>query len=127
MPHVTAPVIVALRAWENLMDLNKADKEILAILKTVFLTRGVRPLLSDDHLRIWIIRMLFLVSITGLISRIAMGIAGKEVTAEMSLFFNTPIAMFFGILFIHINNESENISIIVFVLTWISLVIGLYV
>jgi hypothetical protein len=107
--------------------LNKADQEIIGILKIVFLTKKVKPLQSDDHMRLWIIRSLFAVSVFGLISRVILGFAGKDITSDMSAIFNMPIAIFFGVLFLHINNESENTSLIVFALTWISLVIGLYV
>ncbi len=41
--------------------LNKADQEILEILKETFLTKNIRPLLFDDHLRIWMIRSFLIV------------------------------------------------------------------
>ena len=81
------------------MELNKVDKEILGILKRVFLTKNINPMFSDDHMRIWIIRVLFAVSVFGLLTRVALGVFNHEVTAEMSIFFNMPIALFFGILF----------------------------
>lgn len=40
--------------------------------------------------------------------------------------FNTPIAIFFTVLFLHINNKSENSSLILFVLTWLSLMLTLF-
>ena len=110
-----------------MFKLNKVDQEILSILKVVFLTKKVNPIQSDDHMRLWIIRSLFVVSVLGLFTRLFLGISGRDVSAEMSAFFNMPVAMFFGALFLHINNESENTSLIVFILTWVSLVIGLYV
>lgn len=110
-----------------MFKLNKTDQEIVRILKVVFLTKKVKPLQSDHHFRLWMIRSFFAVSLFCLITRVGMGLSGKEITSEMSALFNMPVAMFFGLLFLHINNESENISLIVFVLTWVSLVIGLYV
>lgn len=110
-----------------MFKLNRVDLEILGILKVVFLTKKVNPIQSDDHMRLWIIRSLFAVSAFGLIARVILGLSGKEVSAEMSATFNTPVALFFGVLFLHINNESENTSLILFVLTWVSIVIGLYV
>lgn len=110
-----------------MIKLNKSDKEILSILKVVFLTRRVNPMQSDHHMRLWMIRMFFAASILGLIARIAMGITGQEISSEVSGAVNLPIAIFFGVLFLHINNESENTSIIVFALTWLSLILGLYI
>jgi carbon starvation protein CstA len=107
--------------------LNKVDKEILEILRVVFLTTKVNPMQSDDHMRLWIIRSFFALSVFGLLARIAIGFSSREVSAEISVAFNMPIAIFFGVLFLHINNESENTSLIVFALTWLSIVIGLYV
>ena len=100
-----------------MFKLNKVDIEILMILNRIFLNRKVNPILSDDNMRLWIIRSLFVVSLLCLITRVFMGFSEQEVTAELSAFFNIQIAMFFGMLFLHINNESENTSAIVFLLT----------
>ena len=107
--------------------LNKADKEILNILKAVFLTRRVKPLQSDYNMRLWIIRAFFVASIFGLCVRVFVGGTDQQVSSLLSDAVNLPIAIFFGVLFLHINNESENSSVIVFVLTWISLVLALFV
>jgi len=109
-----------------MFKLNKADREILEILKDVFLTKHIRPISSDHHMRIWIIRSLFAVSLSIIILRIFVGLKGEQFPAEVSSFFSFPIALFFGALFLHINNESENTSLLVFILTWISIVIALY-
>jgi len=107
------------------MKLNEVDQEILEILKRTFLTRGIKPLGSDDHLRLWMLRGLLYTSLFGLISRIILGILDKDVSG-LSQIISAPIALFFGVLFIHINNEVENTSIIIFVLTWLSIVLALY-
>lgn len=110
-----------------MLKLNKADKEILEILKVVFLTKNIRPISSDHHMRIWILRSLFGVSLVIIIFRIFIGLQGEKLPAEISSFLSMPISLFFGALFLHINNESENTSLIVLVLTWISIVIALNV
>ena len=110
-----------------MFKLNKVDQEIIGILKVIFLTRNVNPIRSDDHMRLWIIRSLFAVSVLGLLTRLVLGLLGKEIFPEISAGINMPIALFFGVLFLHINNESENTSLIVFALTWASIVLGLYV
>lgn len=82
---------------------------------------------SDHNMRLWMIRSFFLVSVFGLIVRVVLGIKGDEITAEYSAMFNTPIAFFFTMLFLHLNNEVEDSSLIIFGLTWVSLMLGLYV
>lgn len=109
------------------MQLNKVDREILEILKDVFQLRRIRPMESDHNFRLWMIRSFFLVSVFSLIVRGVLGIKGDEITAEYSTMVNTPIAFFFTILFLHLNNEVEDTSLIIFVLTWVSLMLGLYV
>ena len=42
--------------------MNKADEEILKILKEVFQLRRVNPIKSDNNMRLWIIRATFFVS-----------------------------------------------------------------
>jgi len=108
------------------LKFNPVDLEILSILKRTYLAKGVRPMLSDDHLRIWIVRMFTLCAFVALIVRIVLELRLPEVSTEMSAVLATPVALFFGILFLHINNESENSSILVFLLTWVSIVAGLY-
>ena len=111
----------------DMLKLNRIDQEILDILKETFLTKNIQPMASDEHMRLWIIRSFFVVSVFGLITRVILGLLGKEIPAELSAAFSLPIALFFGVLFLHINNKSENTSLIIFVLTWMSIVVALYV
>lgn len=110
-----------------MFKLNKTDKEILVILKEVFSIKNSNPLASDDNMRLFIIRSLFLTSVVTLIARVSLWASNAEVNAEYSAIVALPIALFFGVLFLHINNKVKNTSLIIFVLTWISIVLGLYV
>lgn len=107
--------------------MNKIDLEIIEILKDVFQLKRVQPIESDHNMRLWMIRMFFFVSVIGLIGRVTMGFIDREISDEYSAIVNTPIALFFTLLFLHINNEVEETSLIIFVLTWIALMLGLYV
>ena len=106
-----------------MLKLNKTDEEILEILKVVFLSKKVNPMLSDNHMELGIIRSLFAVSVFSILTRIVIG----HVPAEISAILNSPVVLFFGFLFLHINNKLENTSLILFVLTWLSILIVLYV
>jgi hypothetical protein len=107
--------------------MNTVDREILSILKEVFQLKRVRPMESDRNLRLWIIRSTFFVSIFTIGTRIFSEIMGQDITAQYSAMVNTPIAFFFTLLFLHINNEVEETSVIIFVLTWVSLMVSFYV
>jgi len=107
-----------------MIKLNKTDQEILVVLKETFLARCRSPLESDDNLRVWIIRCLFFVTLLALLSSAVASVRGLEFPSEAS---STPATMFFGLLFIHINNEIEDTSVLVFLLTWVSIVVALYV
>ncbi|WGO98125.1 hypothetical protein QFX18_19140 [Saccharophagus degradans] len=56
-----------------------------------------------------------------------MGLGGQDIPAEYSVVVNTPLAFFFTSLFLHINNEVEETSLILFILTWLALMLSLYV
>lgn len=109
-----------------MFKLNDVDKEILMILRKVFLSKNIKPMQSDDHLRIWMFRIFFYLSILFVIVKVVLTISGKGLPSEYSTMASTPIAFFFGTLFIYINSESENTSLLVFFLTWVSIVIALY-
>ena len=107
--------------------MNNIDREIIEILKDVFQLKRVRPIESDHNMRLWMIRMFFYVSVFGLIGRVVMGFSDREIPSGYSVVVNTPLAFFFTTLFLHINNEVEETSLILFVLTWLALILGLYV
>jgi len=108
-----------------MMKLNKSDEEIIGILRETFLNQGNELLTPDDHTRNLILRLLLGVSVFGWVSKMAMWIAGKDVS-DMSEIIALPTSIFFGFLFIHINNKSENFSLLIFGLTWVSIVLGFY-
>lgn len=107
--------------------MNKIDREIIVILKDVFQLKRVRPIESDHNMRLWMIRAFFLVSVVGLVGRVVTGFSDRDIPAEYSAIVNTPLAFFFTMLFLHINNEVEETSLILFILTWLALMLNLYV
>ena len=108
-----------------MFQLNKADREILKILKVTFLTKNIQPMESDENLRLWILRSLLALTVFGLSMKAVYWLSDIDVSG-LSEILSMPIALFFGFLFLHINNKSENASIIVFGLTWVSIMLGLY-
>lgn len=110
-----------------MLQLKPVDREILSILRRTYLEKGVRPMFSDEHARIWIVRMFTFCAFVAVIARIVLEFQVAEVSTQTSVFLATPVALFFGILFLHINNESESSNLIVLLLTWLSIVAGLYI
>ena len=106
--------------------INKVDREILAVLKVIFQFRRGHFLASDHHLRLWVIRSTFFISILSLGTRIVAEILGQDITVAYAAITNLPIAFFITLLFIHINNEVEDANVIIFALTWGTLMLGLY-
>ena len=111
----------------EVLQLKPVDREILSILRRTYLEKGVRPMLSDEHARIWIVRMFTVCVFVSVIARIVLEFRVAEVSAQTAAVLATPVALFFGILFLHINNESESSSLLVLLLTWLSIVAGLYI
>lgn len=73
------------------------------------------------------IRGFCFVTLLGVATRVVIGLQGRQTPSELSAFLSTPIAFFFGLLFIHINSEAENTSVIIFAITWLSILVALYV
>ena len=107
--------------------MNKADEEILSILKEVFTPNKNALISPDEHFRHWILRVLLLLSVFGILVIIIAKLFSDNPSSGLGSFVSFPIALFFGLLFIHINNKSENFSVLIFILSWVSLVIGLLV
>ena len=106
----------------NNIEMNKSDKEILKILKETFRKKHQGDLIDpDDAMSEMIIKNLLAISIFGLIVLVIMFLIDKEMPSDTRFIVATPISMFFWFLFMHINNKSENTSIIMFVLTWVSM------
>ena len=102
--------------------MNKSDKEILKILKETFRKKHQGDLIDpDDAMSEMIIKNSLAISIFGLIVLVIMFLIDKEMPSGTRFIVATLISMFFWFLFMHINNKSENTSIIMFVLTWVSM------
>lgn len=110
-----------------MIKLNIADQEIFDILKDVFQLKRINPIKSDESFRLWVIRSFFVVSLISFGFKIYFMLFDKVTYSENLEFLNTPIAIFFTVLFLHINNKSKNSSVILFLLTWLSLMLTLYI
>ncbi|MGV0035904.1 MAG: hypothetical protein ACNYPE_13425 [Candidatus Azotimanducaceae bacterium WSBS_2022_MAG_OTU7] len=107
--------------------MNKTDEEILLILKETFRNKKKDMIYDpDDLMREWMIKMFLWLSLFMIAVGIVMFIFGKDVPSDYLQLTGVPVGIFFGLLFLHLNNKVENPSAILFVLTWVSMMAGLY-
>ena len=105
--------------------LNKADEELLSILKDTFLTKKDSFYSQDEYAKAWILRALLATLVFSVSIKTLLALFGQDVS-EFPPVASTVGTIFFGFLFLHINSKSENFSVIVFVLTFVSMVVGFY-
>lgn len=111
---------------ESNKDMNKADEEIIEILKETFWVKKSRLCDPDDYLKCLILKVFLGLSILGAATCITFKLLGKEVPQGTGEFVSIQLSMFFGFLFIYINSKSENFSVLIFALTWASMTFGFY-
>lgn len=107
--------------------MNKADQEIFGILKEIVRNKKEGELIDpNDLMAEHIITGLFLLSLLGILAWVSLLLFGNEAPSSIRLIVGSPIVFFFGVLFFHLNNKIKNPSVIMFVLTWVSIMLGLY-
>jgi hypothetical protein len=107
--------------------MNHVDQEIFQILKETFRLKKKGELIDpDDLLAKGIIKWTLAASTLGIVIWIFLPLFGYEVPSMMKLIVGGPIGGFFGFLFLHLNNKVKNTSLILFVLTWFSMMFGYY-
>lgn len=105
--------------------MNEADEEILAILKETFRSKKGELIDPDEAMRELFLKLLLGMSVLGIATWVITAVFDYESSQSIHPIAATPISLFFGLLFIHINNKSKNSSVIVFALTWVTVVLGL--
>jgi len=107
--------------------MNHVDQEILQILKETFRQKKKGELIDpDDLMAEGIIKWTLAASVLGIVIWVFLPLFGYEVPSMMRQIVGGPIGGFFGVLFLHLNNKAKNTSLIMFVLTWASMMFGVY-
>jgi len=105
--------------------MNKADKEIIKILKETFRSKKNDIFYDPDELmREFFLKILLTFSILSLILLVISKLQGGELSG-IKMMTSGITTVFFGILSIHLNNKSENFSLILFGITFISMLISI--
>lgn len=80
-------------------SMNKADKEIIEILKEIFMPNKKALISPDENFRHWILRVLLLMSVIGIIGVIILEIFVDNGATGIGSFVSLPIALFFRLLY----------------------------
>jgi len=105
--------------------MNKTDKEIIKILKETFRSKKNDIFYDpDDLMAESILKTLLILSALSLVVLIIFKFQGGDLSV-IKMITSGVTTLFFGILSFHLNNKSENISFILFGITFISMLISI--
>ena len=106
--------------------MTEADKEIVGILKELFRNKNNEFVDPDELLREHIVKWSIYLAVFGLLILLPIKIYGSTDLSAASSILSGIVGVAFTLLFIHLNVKSKNPSIILYALTWLSLMISLW-
>ncbi|MDC9511787.1 hypothetical protein PSH47_03320 [Pseudoalteromonas sp. CST5] len=107
--------------------ITEADKEIIDILKELFRNKNNEFVDPDDLLLEQIVKWSIYLALLGLLILLPIKIFGNADQSAASSMLSGIVGVAFTLLFIYLNIKSKNPSIIMYVLTWFSLMLSLWV
>ncbi len=105
--------------------MTEADKEIIEILKELFRNKSDELIDPDDLLREQIVKWAIYSAIICAVVAAVVKIFGSSGGGYINGVLSGVIGVAFTLLFIQLNIKSKNPSIILYVLTWLSLMVSL--
>ncbi len=105
--------------------MTEADKEIIEIVKELFRSKKNELVDPDNLLREYIVKWSIYICIICVVALALLNLFGKANEHNNGL-LSGVIGVAFTMLFIHLNIKSKNPSLILYVLTWLSLMISLW-
>ncbi|GAA0289949.1 hypothetical protein GCM10009128_05440 [Psychrosphaera haliotis] len=106
--------------------MTEADKEIIVILKELFGNKSNELVDPDELLRENIVKWSIYLAVFGLLTLLPIKIISSADLSATSSIFSSIAGVAFTLLFIHLNVKSKNPSIILYGLTWLSLMLSLW-
>jgi predicted neutral ceramidase superfamily lipid hydrolase len=106
--------------------MNEIDKEIVSILRDLFRKKNDVLYDPDDLLREMIVKQSVYTGLIAVVVLVPMKVLGFEYHEAADSIVSVLVAIAFTFMFLHINNKSKHPSLIMFGLTWLSLVTSLY-
>ena len=106
--------------------MTEADKEIIGILKELFRNKNNELVDPDELLREHIVKCSIYLAVFGLLTLLPIKIFSSTDLSNASSILSGIVGVAFTLLFIHLNVKSKNPSIILYALTWLSLMLSLW-
>ncbi|MFK5912938.1 MAG: hypothetical protein QM484_01070 [Woeseiaceae bacterium] len=106
--------------------MTEADKEIIEILKELFRNKKNELIDPDDLLREQIVKGTIYLSLFCVVTLVSIKIFGQSGTEHINGFLSGIIGVAFTLIFVHLNMKSKNPSFILYALTWLSLMVSLW-
>ncbi|GBL03155.1 hypothetical protein [Glaciecola sp. KUL10] len=106
--------------------MTEADKEIIEILKELFRNKDNEFVDPDELLQEQIVKWSIYVAGAGLTILLPIKLLGSADHSAASGLLSGIVGVAFTLLFIHLNVKSKNPSVILYILTWLSLMLSLW-
>jgi hypothetical protein len=106
--------------------MTEADKEIVQILKELFRWKKNELVDPDDLLQEKTVKSTIFLAVFCVIVLLPIKLLGSAENTHIDGILSGVIGVALTLLFIHLNIKSKNPSIILYVLTWLSLMVSLW-
>ncbi len=106
--------------------MTEADREIIEIVRALFRSKKGELIDPDDLVREQIVRWSIYMAMFCVVTLVPAKIFGISGDEHINGLLSGVIGVAFTLLFIHLNVKSKNPSLIMYVLTWLSLMVGLW-
>jgi len=106
--------------------MNNIDKEIISILKEIFRSKKNEYVDPDELLKETIVKWSIYLALVLVIVLFPSKFLGGVLATEGNALISTLFTVAFTLLFVHLNNKSKNPSLIMYGLTWFSLMCTFY-
>ena len=117
------PTILALGVNQNMTE---ADREIIEIVKELFRSKKGEYIDPDDLIREQMVKWPIYMAILCVITLVPAKIFGSSTSEHINGLLSGVISVAFTLFFIHLNMKSKNPSLILYVLTWLSFMVSLW-
>jgi hypothetical protein len=104
--------------------MTEADREIIEIVKELFCNKNSKLTDPDDRLQDHIVKQTIYLAILCTVILVPIQIFGDVVHIKGVL--SGVVSLAFTFLFFHLNIKSKNPSLILYILTWLSLMLSLW-
>jgi hypothetical protein len=115
-----------MRALGVNQNMTEADREIIEIVKELFRSKKGEYIDPDDLLREQMVKWPIYMAILSVITLVPAKMFGSSASEHINGLLSGVIGVAFTLFFIHLNMKSKNPSFILYALTWLSLMVSLW-